>query len=120
MYIYIYIYIFFFLTDIFETGYFLLFQGMIVRGSFSVPKFMFDSVDPQTKEGSSVFLCNHQIFESLHDRGDGPANTILQFRFHKTLLMEEEEKLFSLPHRQTKYKCINLSIKQNSYSTKQK
>ena len=31
---------FFFLWDIFETGYFLLFQGMIVGGSFSVPKFM--------------------------------------------------------------------------------
>ena len=106
--------------SIFETGCFLVFQGVIVGDSFTVPKFMFDFVDPQTKEGSSVFLCNHQIFESLHDRGDGPANTVLQFKFHKTLLIEEEGILFSLPHRQTRYKCIKLSIKQNSYSTKQK
>ena len=63
--------------SIFERGCFYCCKACLCVGGGRVPKFMFDSVGPHNKEGSSVCLCSHEMFESLDDRGDCPANTVL-------------------------------------------
>lgn len=53
----------------------------VCGGQCRAPKFVFDSLDPHSKEGSYLCLCGHQMSEKLDDRDDCPATMFLQLVF---------------------------------------
>lgn len=65
----------------------------VCGGRGRVPKFMVDSLDPHNKKGSYICCCNYQMFGNLDDRGDCPANTVLQFRSSHNILKEAGRKI---------------------------